>query len=547
MHRVSLVLIVGGSALAGCRDDSEINSKKSSTKYSTEESLVVSRSPVRQRMFPRNKEVNYSRFECPSTKPDEWTEQWMITCREFVAAKEEIRGRQERGIVPADLKVEYPRLWDHEKEAFNEDTGIEIFYDLDPVKYGMIANVFRGVLRRSLSLANKPELPQAAIFKYQFNCYYKLLNQRCDLEWEKSLGQTKRGLTAMTTDTTSISPFCYSQMDEDILIDEFVISKILSPLDICPKVYFLSRAVEFPKTIFTVKTNFGLLEKSAANTIRNQCIDSSSSIRLIVEEAIGSFLDRCLSNNRSSSSLSYPAKQFGQFAVRAFKQIIKLLRRMHTAGFIHGDIHLGNIGFRGVMQGCDFDNPEDLLLIDFGMSEFFPQDLDKEKLVGPGLFKRYNPALLSPFELAGFRRGRRDDIYRAFDVFMNILTRNKIYGFYQDIVKNHKLDHEQMSLIKAHLDLIVAEPDLGRFAYYLGPPLKSLPQEIAPSINNFAGFAKVKDEIFSSYWNQAARIIKNMHEYVRGNDLVRPISSPDSEPDYEWLIQQANNLESYLL
>jgi hypothetical protein len=91
---------------------------------------------------------------------------------------------------------------------------------------------------------------------------------------------------------------------------------------------------------------------------------------------------------------------------------------------VHGDIHWGNIGFKSDPD-LSFDpavlESFELSLIDFGTSKFFPLEMGKADLVKRGIFGDLAAPLLSPFQLQGYRIGRRDDVYRLFESFTNLL------------------------------------------------------------------------------------------------------------------------------
>ena len=98
-------------------------------------------------------------------------------------------------------------------------------------------------------------------------------------------------------------------------------------------------------------------------------------------------------------------------------RLIEMLREVHQAGIVHGDIHGGNI----VMS--DVDAPT-LKLIDFGRAETFvdiPTGLHILPIPLLIAMSMRNPALLAPFELEGDIPTRRDDMYRLSEILCVLL------------------------------------------------------------------------------------------------------------------------------
>jgi len=229
------------------------------------------------------------------------------------------------------------------------------------------------------------------------------------------------------------------------------------------------------------------------------------------------------------------------FAIGAFIRVVKLLEKIHSLGILHADIHQGNIGFKTREIKCDFAHPENLVLIDFGLAEFFPLDMAKPELVGAGSHAIFNPVLISQFELAGYRRGRRDDIYRAFQDMVSTLSFHKLMKMYDLIMKKIKPNHDFFSLIKSKLQWTSDARDDTRFDSLFPqlPPL--LYREIADTVNSYSGISEVRS-VFGENWEQAKLIFKSLEKYVKNVDPDRPLSSPNSEPHYDWIIAQASSL-----
>ena len=91
--------------------------------------------------------------------------------------------------------------------------------------------------------------------------------------------------------------------------------------------------------------------------------------------------------------------------------VMVLVQKLHQeAKIVHGDIHFGNIAFRS-----SENLSAGLLLLDFGRS-FSVADTDTRgnelpEKVNAGY--QWSDYLLSPWEIAGYRTTRRDDIFRV--------------------------------------------------------------------------------------------------------------------------------------
>jgi serine/threonine protein kinase len=100
---------------------------------------------------------------------------------------------------------------------------------------------------------------------------------------------------------------------------------------------------------------------------------------------------------------------------------VELIERLHSAGVIHNDFHAGNIAFKRLDKLLsDYDSlVDELILIDFGSSEFIAINHQcKSKDVGVDTL--LDARLLSPWQLAGKRAGRRDDVYRVLEMIYRI-------------------------------------------------------------------------------------------------------------------------------
>ena len=98
-------------------------------------------------------------------------------------------------------------------------------------------------------------------------------------------------------------------------------------------------------------------------------------------------------------------------------KMIELIKALHATGFIHGDIF-----GRNLVYGSDSDIVRTLRLIDFGRSEPFIQETTgehiEEKKIDYGWAWKHRA--LSIWELQGWRKTRRDDMYRIAELLISL-------------------------------------------------------------------------------------------------------------------------------
>ena len=132
-------------------------------------------------------------------------------------------------------------------------------------------------------------------------------------------------------------------------------------------------------------------------------ISPACSARVLVSEFVGHTALKDLSKHNLHK------KEQVIYSIAA--KSLELLKQVHRAGLVHGDMHSGNMAF-------DFedgvDPSESLKILDFGRATSYINThgehiADGEVIPVPSWLL---PWMLSPFELAGSRKTRRDDIYR---------------------------------------------------------------------------------------------------------------------------------------
>ena len=96
--------------------------------------------------------------------------------------------------------------------------------------------------------------------------------------------------------------------------------------------------------------------------------------------------------------------------------LLKYLEVLHSNGIVHGNLNSDNVMISGPHDGT-----EGLHLIDFSKAFFHDHIADQEDIAVPP-FGPVSDPLASPWELRGFTRGMRDDIYRALDVLARMIN-----------------------------------------------------------------------------------------------------------------------------
>ena len=94
---------------------------------------------------------------------------------------------------------------------------------------------------------------------------------------------------------------------------------------------------------------------------------------------------------------------------------IGLVWQLHSFGFVHGDIYSGNFVFNHLD-----DVAKNLRLVDFGRTEPWMNEFGRHRDNGVVLESTWSVALASPWEIAGSRLSRRDDLFRLAEVALEI-------------------------------------------------------------------------------------------------------------------------------
>ena len=215
----------------------------------------------------------------------------------------------------------------------------------------------------------------------------------------------------------------YHGRTEDSNLAEYSFQAALNDTGLAPKVYFLSPPAPIVRG-FPMKARSGLMIKST-----DHCIDLKSELRMTVMQIVGQSVDAYLKWFREQSG---SGAAYFRAVMHMTLKTLRLIESLHSHGVVHGDIHGGNIVFRDgkPMQEYDMETDE-LMLIDFGMASFFPdQHLQSDHAPTDTTL---NVLMLTPWQLLDKRYGRRDDLYKILDYVAHVLSGDRLGDAFEDL------------------------------------------------------------------------------------------------------------------
>ena len=161
------------------------------------------------------------------------------------------------------------------------------------------------------------------------------------------------------------------------------------------------------------------LYEIAPNTIQPSCY-----VRFMVSEFVGA------QQLKSIADESDPQRK-GRIIVSVAARALELLRDLHNMGFIHGDIHFKNFVFTGDRSHA----AESLRLIDFGRAEPYVNAHDgihcSPETKSYGGWRSWH---LSPWEIEGHRKTRRDDIFRLAETLLRSGDYDSLYDEQEETI-----------------------------------------------------------------------------------------------------------------
>jgi len=322
-------------------------------------------------------------------------------------------------------------IWKHTQEMLNNkklESGWEISsaadsaevtektYVLKPIDYTQDSTIFGTIVLVD---------PTFRVYKYTNNCSTIIIHCRgrnpCELPKEDL---------------------------RDPLVDEFLIMNILgdshsgyvAPI---PYAYAISKKTPVSKDI----NDFANVAKTKSMTIQKtgypglkQCANNLGTFRGIEEDYVG--ID--ISNHFASLlEAKVDEKTFMIEVIAVTRRMVGLMWRFHDLGFIHGDFHGGNGAFKE--RKADVSSylalKDEMVLIDFGLSEFIPKEYGKDE--NKTRRETLEPVFLSPWHLGGYRIGRRDDLYRVLETTASLLVK---FYYTREIRINSEAGREYDSL-----------------------------------------------------------------------------------------------------
>ena len=193
---------------------------------------------------------------------------------------------------------------------------------------------------------------------------------------------------------------CSAHPIHGLLID-YWLGVDASRLNLSAKPLFISPAAELWSG-FGPKTHFAFTHEEML-----ECGTRMSLVRFMVMERVGQCLHEVSVPPPSSNGSSLSTHR----AVIIGVEMVELLEKLHGAGIVHGDIHGGNVCYSRAAV------PR-LVLIDFGLGKFTESETNAVRI--PRL--SYLHPALTPWQLEGSSRARRDDVYKALHLVAELIV-----------------------------------------------------------------------------------------------------------------------------
>ena len=229
------------------------------------------------------------------------------------------------------------------------------------------------------------------------------------------------------------------------LVREFEFLERLNGLEISPMAYFVSGKSSLPP-IQTYKARFGLDTGMWKDCLRRE----SSQVRYLALERVGPTL----------YDLTRQGPIPAEFAIQLGYMTVENLQVLHRLGnVIHNDIHWGNVALRPSSAMA-----AGVVLIDFGRSIEMPKTREKPAHV---LLRRpfsLATAHSSPWEIAGFRPGCRDDVYRALFTTLVLMNGPDFFDHHRRLAEANP---PEAFHAKADLPVLLSSIDSDKRRYWL--------------------------------------------------------------------------------
>ena len=292
---------------------------------------------------------------------------------------------------------------------------------------------------------------------------------------------------------------CTTIANEETLLTEFLVSDIVCrhEPEICPVVSSISGTAEVDKDVFTG------LELTMEKEVSDYCIRGKSTYRRIEEQVVGPGVATIF------NGVSSPVER-AILAVQVLIKTIDLLQKLHARGFIHGDIHFQNIALKDPQGQVVSGKVPALTLIDFEMAKFYPIEEGTDECAGQDEYAGLSWTVLSKFQIEGYRTSRRDDVYRAFEVFLYLITD----GEYWDLMGLEGMYAED---VKVNFAVDIFEPSED---YWSNWTPKLLPRIL------YKGMKPLKGDLSANVYFEVVDRWRFIHRYVAKGIKI------DEEPNY---------------
>jgi serine/threonine protein kinase len=197
------------------------------------------------------------------------------------------------------------------------------------------------------------------------------------------------------------------------LVTEYMFLSLLNKTGVAPSVFYISPPAVLPREGFNTTRFVG---RFLADYMA-ESIELGAQVRFLVMEKVnGASWDTVVEYTNKDLSVNST-----KLLLSATRTLIDVLELIHEVGVVHGDIHGGNIMFR-TQEGED--NFVQVLLIDFEYAVLMANSFGAP--VGDLPVGLFNLDFLSPWQLGGFRKGPRDDIFRTIELLARALARGKM-------------------------------------------------------------------------------------------------------------------------
>ena len=295
---------------------------------------------------------------------------------------------------------------------------------------------------------------------------------------------------------------------------EYAILGALEPLEIAPRMLYLSPEVDIPDHPSQPVKSLAVEEEVCAG----------SRVRFSVSEPTGPSARQLLATYAPSMS----PRELAQVIVTIGLQTLSHLEQLHNLGLTHGNINSDSI----VARKLTVDTVEELklaeyFLIDFELARFTEID----KLEDPGVgFSETRPRDRSLWEMEGFRSGKRDDVYRLLETMARLFSN----GTWE-----------------TGFEMLVAETFIGG-QLGIGAEIVSMSEaeelvalSVKTTASNFIYSPVLHSEACPGLPRDIKKALQRIMEELM-NHLVSAYEDPDEDVEYEFFRTGLSTIHSFL-